>query len=149
MSNQLIWLRSSDYKQIVVLSEKVKEFIIYNKETGRNEIFRNIKFKPVYFIDSVTTYLQVLSEGKVNIYAYRKERLNNNYNEFILVNEYYIQIDNGPLKYITPNRWTLYLAVGDYKTQIKKIVRSNHLRIRREDDLVKAIDIFNHEISSK
>jgi hypothetical protein len=145
LSNQLIWLRSGDFQQIIVSKDMVKEFIIFNKETDKKEIFRKITFKTIYLIDDITTYLQVLSEGKISIYAHRKERLNNNYTELIPINEYYIQIGTGPLKYFNLNRWALYFAVGGYKAQIKKIVRSNHLRIRREEDLIRAVEIFNHE----
>ncbi len=145
-SGQLFWLRTFDYKQIIIDKETVKEFVIYPKENNAEEIFRKIKFRPWYLIDSITGYLQVLAEGNINLYAFRKASLDKNSNELSLEVEYYIQLNKGTIKHLKPGRWSLYAAIKENKPLIKKIVRSNHFRIRREEDLIKAIKIFNLEI---
>jgi hypothetical protein len=146
LNNQLFWIRIPDYKQIILKKETIKEIEIYPKGDEKREVFRKIKFRPWYRLDSISEYLQVLSEGQINLYAFRKAEQNISTNEIIPSNEYYIQINQKEIKHLKRGRWALYATVGDNKILIKKVVRSNHLRIRKEYDLIKAIDLFNQEV---
>ena len=146
LSGQLIWMRSLDYKQIIVEKATVKEFIISPNDSNNKLLFRKLTFQPWYMPNSIVEYLQVLAQGYVNLYAYRKATVDKNSNEVIPATEYYIQINNGQIKRLKRGRWALYSAVGVNKKIMKKIVRENKLRIRNEEKLIKAVNLFNREI---
>jgi len=146
LNGQLYWVRTPDYKQIILNKEKVKEIIIYAKDNSKEEVFRKIIFWPWYKSDYISEYLQVLSEGKIKLYAYRRVEMNVSTNEIVPFTDYYIQINQNNIKHLKRGRWALYANVEDYKTLMKKIVRGNHLSIRNENDLIKAIDLFNIEV---
>jgi hypothetical protein len=145
LSGQFYWIRLPDYKQIILKKETIKEIDIFPKENDKKEVFRKIKFQPWYSFTFTTEYLQVLSEGKINLYAFRRAETNVSSNEIVPFSEYYIQINNNYLKHLKRGRWALYASVGADKILMKKVVRSNHLKIRDETDLIKAIDLFNQE----
>jgi hypothetical protein len=146
LNGQLYWIRTPDYRQIILNKEKVKEIIIYAKDNSKEEVFRKIIFTPWYKPSSISEYLQVLAEGKINLYAYRRVEMNVSNNETVHFTDYYIQINQKNIEHLKRGRWALYANVGDYKTLMKKIVRGNHLSIRHEDDLIRAIDLFNVEV---
>lgn len=149
LTGQLIWIRNLDYKQITIEKATAKEFIISPNDTIKKILFRKIKFQPWYKIEPIKEYLQVLSQGHINLYAFRKASINKNSFEVIPVTEYYVQINNGELSLLRRGRWSLYAAVGEdemMKKIMKKIVRGNHLRVRKEVNLIKAINLFNQEI---
>ena len=148
ITGELFWLRSSDYKQVIVDKETVKEFTVYPKENNKQEIFRKLTFRPWYRLDSITEFLQVLSEGEINLFAYRSTNINKTTDEVFPRIEYYFQLKNGEIKFLRKGRWSLYDVAGVNNKIMKKIVRSNHFRVRQESDLIKAVDLFNRSVKT-
>jgi hypothetical protein len=145
-NEQLIWMRNLDYKQISVSQETVKEFRIYSTNGIPKQVFRKIKFKTrMMDINYSEIFLQVLAEGKITLYAYRKVWLNKNTNELIPTFKYYIQVNNSEIESYSPNRWSLYSVAKKcgLKQEMKDIVQNNHLHIRDELGIIKALEIFN------
>jgi hypothetical protein len=145
LTHDLVWMRDSYNNLIVVKKEIVKEFVILN-DSGVKSLFRKIKIQRLDKTDSVEEYLQVLSQGYINLYAFRKSILGQKSQKLIPNNDYYIQVNNGEIKRLKLYRWFLYSAVSGNNKLMKKIVRRNHLRIRKEYGLIKAVNLFNQEI---
>jgi hypothetical protein len=145
MSHKLVWQRDLDKGLMFVKKEIVKEFIL-SSDSVEKSIYRKIKIQLWDKPDSVEEYLQVLSKGYINLYAYRKSVLGQKTQKLFRNDDYYIQVNNGNIKRLKLFRKFLYTAVNENNDFMKKIVRSNHLRIRKEKGLIKAIDIFNREI---
>lgn len=142
-SNQLIWLRTTDYSKIKVLSNSVKEFIIRPKDKKACQIFRKINVKPWYRIDSTKRFLQILVEGEFNLYVYRSIT-----NESYPIKEYYYQFNNN-ISYFKPRRSILYRLAGEKHDIMKMVVQKNHLHIKKEADLITAIQLFNQVLKTK
>ena len=143
--HNLIWIRNSDHSLLIVKKEIIKEFIIPN-DSGERSLFKKIKIQIWEKPDSVEEYLQVLSQGYINLYAFRKSSIGQKSEKLIPDNYYYIQVNNGNINRLKLSRRLLYSAVSGNNKLMKKIVRSNHLRIRREYALIKAVNLFNQEI---
>jgi hypothetical protein len=148
MTGDLFWMRQKDYKQIIVSKTTVKEFIIYSNDTSNRVLFRKTNFQPWYKPNPISEYLQVLSQGYMTLYAYRKATVDKNTNQIIPATEYYVQFNNGELQHLKRGRWPLYRLTAENKMIMKKIVRSNHYRIRKEENLIKSIILFNKEIKN-
>jgi hypothetical protein len=146
LSHQLLWIRSSDNSLITVEKELVKEFIILSNDGVNKSLFKKLKIRSRDVSDSVEEYVQVLTQGYINLYAFRKSIVGKYSQNILPDDEYYIQINNGKIKRFTLSRRSLYSAVGENENMMKTIVKSNHLRIRKEFGLVKAVKIFNQEI---
>ncbi len=149
VNGHLFWLRNSDYQQIKVHSESIKEFTIYPQGDNQKLIFRKIKIRPIYLLDTVNVFLQILVEGEFNLYAYRKAEVISPTKDVVSKTEYYYQYQNKSLRYFISRRWVLYSLVGDKKDLMKSIVRKNHLKIRKEEGLIKAITLFNDALNAK
>jgi hypothetical protein len=146
LSHQLLWIRASDNSLIAVEKELVKEFIIPSNDGVNESLFKKLKIRSRDMSDSVEAYVQVLTQGYINLYAFRKSIIGKYSQSIIPDDEYYIQINNGKIKWFSLSRRSLYAAVGENENIMKTIVRSNHLRIRKEYGLIKAVNIFNQEI---
>jgi hypothetical protein len=145
ISSQLFWIRNFDYKQIILIKEKIKGFVISPGDSISKQEFIKMRFKPWYRIDTITDYLQVLCKGYINLYAFRRATVNKNSNEISPVTDYYVQVNKAPIKSLTKGRRALYSVAGENKDLMKKIVRGNHLKVRKEYYLIKAIKIFNQQ----
>jgi hypothetical protein len=145
MTHQLLWIRSSDNGLIALEKEMVKAFIIPSDDGVNKSLFKKFKIRSRDMSDSVEEYVQVLTQGYINLYAFRKSVVGRYTQNLIPDDEYYIQINNGKITRFNLSRRSLYKAVGENENMMKAIVRSNNLRIRKEYGLIKAVRIFNQE----
>jgi hypothetical protein len=139
--DELFWLRGVDYKQIIVKKELVKSF--YYNQGDSTLLFKKKLIKPIYTNDSVYTFLQVLAEGAISLYVKRDIKIKNGSNELLSNDYYYIQSSGNTVQSFTPSRSMLLKLVGKKREQMKKVIKSEKLRVRKEDHLVKAIIEFN------
>lgn len=148
IAGTLTWLRTVDFRQVTLDIDKVNQFTIYKKDNNDELKFKKTYFSPWYKTSSSDEYLHVLAEGYVRIYAYRKAHFNVTSDELIKTDEYYYQFINGKLSNFMLRRYILYKMVGkEDKPILRKIIRTNHLRIRKEKDMIKAMILFNKEKS--
>jgi hypothetical protein len=139
ITQKLVWKRPSDKLRITIDKNIVKEFTL-KTDSGSEALFKKIK------IQSTESFLQVLSQGYFNLFAFRKVVIGKNSQTAYPAPEYYFNIENVENQRIKLSRASLYSAVKENKKLMKKIVKSNHLRIRREAGLIKAVYLFNQEI---
>lgn len=138
----LLWLRKSDYKTAIVEKKSVKGFVLYDDNNEPFAEFKKIKIKNWYAGDSANIYMQVMTEGKISLYVYRRIKVHNNTNEVFADHEYYI-LKDGIYHNIKLGRVGLIQLFPEDKKRMRKIIWSNHLRVRKEPQLVKAIELYN------
>ena len=143
--DELIWLRKKDYKSALLDKETVSEFIIYDEEKNPYAHFKKVRIKNWYKIDSTDLYFQILTEGNVSLYAFRRTILIPNRNELYKKNEYYLLKNNDYLK-IEPRRFSLLRALSENKPQLLQILRKNRLKVKHESQLIKAIVLLNESL---
>jgi hypothetical protein len=144
-SRQIIWFRGSDSNLVVLDRSKIKQLTLHPGSNKANQVFRKLSFRPYFLIDTNTCYLQILAEGKITLFANRKITVLSSTNEAVRNDEYYIQIGQNSIKSFFLNKWKLYAIIKEDKVAMRKIIRSNHLRVKHEEDMIKALTIFNQQ----
>lgn len=140
--DELVWLRDADKKTGLIEKQFVKSFKIYNRDLSSKDIFKKLKIKHWYSFDTSVVYMQVLTEGTISLYAFRKIILMSNLQEFVSKYEYYLYKDGNYFMF-KPNRINLLQLMGTEKEKMKIILRTNHLKVRHENQLIKAIELYN------
>ncbi len=140
--DELIWLREKDFKTAIIDKETVSDFIIYDEEKNPYAHFKKIRIKNWYEFDSTDVYIQVLTEGDVSLYAFRRTILISNRNEVYEKDEYYLFKENNYIK-VEPRRFILLRTMPEYKSRLRQIIRKNRLKVRYESQLAKAIVLLN------
>lgn len=138
----LLWMRESDYKTAVLDREIVAGFILYDENDEPLAYFKNIKIENRYSEDSTEKYLQVLCEGDISLYACRNIKKANDYGELVQ-NYFYYLYREGNYKKIKPGKARLLRFFHDDEITVRSIIRTNHLNVKTEEDLIKVIDLYN------
>jgi hypothetical protein len=139
--DQLIWL-SKDNGQIKLDKSNIKAFELKSQDT----IFR---YKRMFLNpgkDTLSCFLNVCYEGKVQLYVQRKVKQNGfyykRYNKFFtykLDPQYYLIINKKPYFIKRTSAKSLYPLFPEMKDKIRKRVKAAHLNGRKESDFIKAL----------
>ncbi len=141
--DELIWSRKTDYKAAIVDKQSVKGFIIYSNDSSHLLQFRKTSMKNWYEADSTDIFLQVLAEGPVSLYAFRKIELIEN--KIYNTDKYYLLLGNTYYNF-KPSRRRLLKLFPENKFELRQILRKNNLLVRKEDQLIRAIELYNKTI---
>ena len=126
--DELLWLRKEDYRKGVLNKEIVTGFRLMNEFTNQEMTFTKRKIL-LPWIDSTEVYLQVMVTGKISYHVYRKSK--EEAVEFTLIDNTRHIVSHGGKDYLVSlsRRSLLDIPFID-KTEMKKILRKNHLIIR-------------------
>jgi hypothetical protein len=84
-----------------------------------------------------------LVEGKVSFFAHHRAlNIDKNTRELVKKDYYFIKSGN-QIKPFKLTRSSLYNSGLVDKEKMRDIVRKNHLRVRQEENMMKAIEIYN------
>jgi hypothetical protein len=152
--DELIWLNSSNFGKFKVDKSAVSEFWL--KNISDHDIhFKRINVSDTSTIHLSNIYAEVKAEGKYSLYIYHRVKVTGSevvklekgsYSFDILTNApiCYIKTPSGHYLKITKLRRTKLLQLfPESKVTIAKMIKSNHLKIRSESDLVKLIELMN------
>lgn len=135
--DELIWMRKSDYKRGTVIKDQVKEFSLGEK--------RFIHYYDNTSLFKQDIYLEVLAEGKISLYCHRKVTYIKSSDAFSTNYQYYLKLDSSLMK-IRLRKSTIINSFTEEEQKIfKNIVRKNHLKIKNEYQMAKALDLFNKQ----
>jgi hypothetical protein len=146
-SDELLWLRKSDYKTALLDKETIDEFIIYTEDNSPYAHFRKARIKKWYQFDSTDVFLQILTEGNISLYVFRTVTVIRNKIEIYDKDIYYLLMNNNYHR-IDASRLGLIRALPQNKTELKQIIRKNKLKVKSEPHLIKAIELLNKEYYS-
>lgn len=142
LQDELLWLRPADYQTSMVLKASVNEFIVFDAE-NKPCYFKKEKFRDWYMLDSTYVFFHVLVEGDISFYVHHKA-LNVDKNSRELTRKEFYYIKSGKqLKPIKLRRSSIFNCGLIDKEKMRDIIRKNHLKARREGDLIKAIELYN------
>lgn len=140
--NELLWLRETDYKIGILIKESINEFIIYSEGETTDKIFTKIKFPESLLENEKEIFVQVLVESEDTIICHRKFNKVGQLDDYSLTNQYYL-IRNGRFYRFFPRRFSIFnLYENEENKKMKSIIRSGHLHIRKEDQMIKAFELF-------
>lgn len=160
--DELLWLRSKDYQIMVVDKNMVSGFDLMPEDGENFARFARKKFSPWYTSDTTNVYFQVLEAGEPGLYVLRDINYIKNANELELKDRYYLYLDNTYHNF-KPNSWNLYRLISGDKDKwfifqlfsdenirrMRKIIRSNHLSVKEEKDLVRAVRLYKEQDSTE
>ena len=143
--DELMWLREKDLQSGVVAKANIAGFTFLWRDNSPDEEFRKVW---VSGIVSGHFFLQVLTEGDYTLYCYRRVMYLVGKQDFVQSYQYYLET-NGRLQSFKPNWLRVVLMFPkDERRTIRQIIRSNHLSVRKEKDLVRFFSILNQKTGS-
>ncbi|MCF8335255.1 MAG: hypothetical protein K9H65_01510 [Bacteroidales bacterium] len=159
--DQLLWFRPKDSKIMVVDKSMLAGFELIFDEREDTARFIKKKFTPWHTKDTTNVFFQVLVEKGIELYVLRDIKYIAHNNELHLKNRYVLYKDGSYHKF-KPNRWSLYRLFREDKSQwfifqlftdknigkMRRIIRSHHLKIKKERDLIRAIRLYTAGFSA-
>lgn len=152
--NEFVWM--ADGKSLIALDHNlIKGFALFPQYGVAMRNFEKTSLKLPFLADTTIRYLEVLSAGHVNLYAYRKvtaytESTTGAASGLYQVNSYesepvfFIQAGNLPVKQVGFFKKSIINAYPEYSLRLKKILKENHYGgIRNEYQLTTAIKLIN------
>jgi hypothetical protein len=144
--NELVWLRESDYKIGVVAKESVKEFTYYPENGLPGATYKKLTFARSLLTSEKDLYVQMLVEEGDTIVCLRKFNKIGQTDEYSLSNQYFL-LRNGEYLRFYLHRSSIYsLYLAEENKKMKSIIRSNHLRVRKEAQMIKAFELYYNNI---
>lgn len=144
--DELLWLRTSDFKTGVVNKSIVKGFMIYDEDNQLQGTFVKKKIKTPG-MDSINAYLQILAEGELSLYTYRNVVRAISESRIVDNTSYYIFIDED--RYYTIRlKKRILLNIPEIDSEImKSIIRTNRITFRGDEtNFARAVKLYNEAV---
>lgn len=138
-TDELLWLRESDYKTAAVIKDIVTGFVFFddNKTTTFKKISETVNFV------TKDIYVEVISSGKVSLLGLRKVIYNKANNSFTQNNIYYIENDGQVVKSGINKKSFLNGFTPAEQDIIIDIMHKNHYKFKNELHIVETLNKFN------
>lgn len=133
--DELLWIRASDYQQIVVEKDKVKGFKLKGKYAGADMVFQKTDVKKFNIVGTKKVYLQLLCDGAFQVFYYRHTGYYTNKDVMYLDHKLCIKHGDTYVKIAKPNRFRITMVFSEYRKDIRKICRKKRLSLRHENDI--------------
>lgn len=153
--DELIWVNTS-FRQFKLDKSFICEFWIKN-ETGVTSHFKRINIDKLNREQHSDIFAEVRVEGKTSLYIQRKISVvkeENIYQDGLLyllisISEtplYYIKLPSNHYSVLEKIRRRSFIKLfPEQKKAILKLIRTNHLNLKSEDDLIKTIELMNEK----
>lgn len=154
VKSELIWL--ADGKDVVAVDPSlILGFSLTPLNTNYLRVFQKVSMKSPLLEDTAIRYLEILSSGKVKLFASRKVGVSSEavvgskggaYSLSVYTPEpfFLFQVGDLPVKYIKMRRKSIINAYAEHAVKIKSILRENHVgSVRSEFQLIEAVKILN------
>jgi hypothetical protein len=141
-SDELLWLRETDFKAGVLPRGDISGFVIYNEHKEVQAEFSLRKIKLPYKPDSSEIFLQVLAKGKLELLAYRKVVPSGS--DYTLRDDNrYLVFDNDNSYFVGATRRQLFKVPG-IEVKMKSLLKTNRIKLDgTEYCLIRVIDLYN------
>jgi hypothetical protein len=147
--DKFIWLKKNTNQQLILNDENIgKVDLVSGKLTG-SCYFERIKMKRWYDADSVSVFLELLSDGPISLYAQRKITTSQSSNEFTNEYLYFIKTYYNPLSVIKPRKKNLLAALGEYEDECKNALKRANLSVNNEFELIRVVEYLNSNVDFK
>lgn len=126
--------------------DNVREIKIYGKDDAKDDMIFRTDINP-----TAANYVQLITKGKITIFCdYLKKPEGENYSngivnntrKYVLHKDYYYISNNNriPLKF---GSHELQDLTSDKSDIVSSYVRSNHLKVKKDDDFIQAVQYYN------
>jgi len=155
--DEVIWMNSSNYGKYKLDKSFISEFWL-KIAPGSTLHFKRIHVDGPNESHPFDIFVQVKVEGKVSLYIHHKITITGEENLYVNNNLYYFnRIGKMPVYYIKliTNRYVKMSGIRlssflkvfpEEKKEITKLLKENHLKIKTENDLIKAIGLLNKQV---
>lgn len=124
---------------------------IFDKTEGQYRQFYSLPYSTVSGYKT-PVFFELISEGKLTVLS--RERLESqtstspytygpSYSRTVLVNKYYLLLENGSITEISNRRNDFMELFGKYADHMNDYVKDNKLRFDQKQDLIKIIQYYN------
>jgi hypothetical protein len=140
--DELAWLRSSDYKMGIILKESITGFTLYADNSNAIRVFKKVPLNKLFIDENKESFVQVLFAGNDTVICLRKFNKAGPTDEYKLTNQFFLQKNGEFSRFFLQRASVLNLFNDDEKLKMKSIIRSNHLWVRKEKNMIKAFEMF-------
>lgn len=144
--DKFIWLKKITNQQLILNDEIINKVDLNPGKLIGNSYFERKKVKRWFDTDTVSVFLEVLTEGPVSLYAQRKIADNQSTNDYTSDYLFFVKIKDSPLSAIKPRKKNLLAASGKYEDKFKQTLKKAGLSVRNEYDLVRAVEYLNSTV---
>jgi hypothetical protein len=146
--NQLLYFNSTNKSIVIIDNEIIKSFTLTNN-LGKTEVFK--KFKTRVIGEMVEKYYSVLIEDSINLVLKHESYIESypyanpaskKIGKFISKSKF-CYIYNNEIYNLPKFKFRLYRSFPKIKNELKLYIRQNHLKIKRQEDLVKIFTEIN------
>lgn len=142
-NDSFIGLSQSELLQIRYNREMIKEVSISIPDSKDSLLFKPMKVKQVLSTDSIEVFINVLHEGKLSFYSYRKYEEQNDSPDILPAYEFFLKKQGGQLQRIKLSRHSFLSQFPDQKRKIRKLIRENGLNLRDEKGMTRLVQLYN------
>ena len=155
--DELIWYNPVNIGTFKLDKAEISEFWL-KKSAEEIVHFKQINLPETKEHQTSKIFVQVESEGKFSLYIQRKLRaigeedvfMNGHSYLFLTITPkavYYIKLPSNKMVELNRiNQYSLYKLVPEYKTGIQKLLKTNHLKLRKENDLINLLILMNRDL---
>jgi len=144
--DKFIWLKKITNQQMILNDEIIDKVDLNPGKFIGNSYFERKKVKRWFDTDTVSVFLEVLTEGPVSLYAQRKIADNQSTNDYTSDYLFFISIKDSPLSVIKPRKKNVLAASGKYEDKFKQAIKKAGLSVHNEYDLVRAAEFLNSTV---
>ncbi len=144
--DKFIWLKKITNQQLILNDEIIEKVDLNPGKLIGNSHFERLKVKRWFDTDTVSVFLEVLTEGPISLYSQRKIADNQSSNDYNSEYLFFISIKDSPLSVIKPRKKNLLAASGKYEDKCKLALKKSGLSIRNEYDLVRVAEYLNSTV---
>lgn len=144
VSDQLIVSQLNDFVKLAVEKSTIKGFDIQMFNSDKILHYKKLRIKPIYSSGYEDGYAQLLVPGKTSLYASRRIQYVGATNEPRTYYSYIIVKDDGSMfHFLFYSRRYIASLFPEKKNIFKSQLRKQHNRVRNEDQLIQAIELYN------
>jgi hypothetical protein len=152
--DDLYWLTPETYQQVRLDKNLIVSFLLMHPESNRWMKFQKIETRNSITGAPGSFFAEVLADERISLYAYRKIRETGETTSAFIGGRliarqvigpdyvYYLQIPGSDLVSIQTNRRSLLRVFPEKRKEIRRELRKNHIRIRGERQLIKAVELI-------
>ncbi len=139
--DEVIWMRSYDHQKALLDRRFVKEFTLHPRNSPPVSFIKT-DYKNRQHPENNSTYMQILWDGNTGLYKYIYA-IEASYTSEVYLKENYFLLRDNTFSSFSLRQKSFFELFGNDKKQIKQIFRNNHLSVRKEDDLIRGIELYN------
>jgi hypothetical protein len=161
LNDWLVWFNPVVNKQAILEKPLIKGFSLFDPQRLEILYFRTLEIRVPNHGDRQEVFAQVLAEGNYNLFVLRwieksgvrERRQDGKIVELPEIESrpvYVIQLpDKSTTQFRRLRRSVLHDLLPGKRKEIQSILAGHHLRLRQEDDLIRAIQIINESFQAE